>query len=270
MDNAKTDTASGALKPEEAQRKLAEFQRRLDTVLARPGVSEHRGKHLARPRLVAVSKTKPAAMISAFHAAGQRLFGENRVQELQDKQPELPDDIQWHAIGHLQRNKVKYIAPYVALIHAVDSPRLLAEVHKQAERAGRRIPVLLQVHIADEENKYGWSPDELLPWLESGAWRDSPAAELHGLMGMATFTDNMEQVRREFRTLRTLFEACRQGPLAELASESPSPANADYGAEASPRPFRELSMGMSGDWEIAVEEGATLVRIGSALFGARD
>lgn len=272
MDNAKTHAASGETSPGEAQRKLAEFQRRLDAVLARPGVAERRGPHLAHPRLVAVSKTKPAAKISAFHAAGQRLFGENRVQELQDKQPELPDDIQWHAIGHLQRNKVKHIAPYVALIHAVDSPRLLAEVHKQAERAGRRIPVLLQVHIADEQSKYGWHPDELLPWLESGAWRNSPAAELHGLMGMATFTDNMDQVRREFRTLRELFEACRQGPLAELASDapSPSPAKADCSAETTPRPFRELSMGMSGDWETAVEEGATLVRIGSALFGARN
>ena len=241
---------------EEARRKLDEFQRRLDAVLNKPGIAAQRGAHLGRPRLVAVSKTKPAAMIEAFYQAGQRLFGENRVQELQEKQPILPSDIAWHAIGHLQRNKVKYIAPYVAMIHAVDSERLLAEVHKQAEKLGRKIPVLLQVHIADEQSKFGWAPDELLPWLESGAWRSYPAAELHGLMGMATFTEDLEQVRSEFRGLRQLFEACRQSPMAANAIEAGGP-------------FRELSMGMSGDWEIAVEEGATLVRIGSSLFGAR-
>ncbi len=244
----------------DAERKLAEFHGRLDEVLARPGVAERRGPHLGRPRLVAVSKTKPAAMIRAYHEAGQRIFGENRVQELVAKRPELPADVQWHAIGHLQRNKVKQIAPFVALVHAVDSERLLAEIHRQAERAGRVIPVLLQVHIAAEESKFGWSPDELLPWLETGAWRDLPGAEIRGLMGMATFTEDLDRVRGEFRTLRGLFEACRAGVFADRSGPS---------AEGPPPPFRELSMGMSGDWEVAVEEGATLVRIGSALFGAR-
>jgi pyridoxal phosphate enzyme (YggS family) len=273
MDSKANQKAKDSIDASEAQRKLADFQHRLDAVLQRPGVAERRGQHLARPRLVAVSKTKPVAMIEAFFEAGQRLFGENRVQELQEKQPVLPDAIKWHAIGHLQRNKVKYIAPYVALIHAVDSERLLAEVHKQGEKIGRRIPVLLQVHIADEQSKYGWSPDELLPWLESGAWKAYPSAELHGLMGMATFTENKEQVRSEFRTLRALFEACRSGPLSDLAVEhtmEDSMADADAEAAIASRPFRELSMGMSGDWEIAVEEGATMVRIGSSLFGARD
>lgn len=241
---------------EEARRKLDEFQRRLDAVLNKPGTVKRRGAHLARPQLVAVSKTKPASMIQAYHQAGQRLFGENRVQELQEKQPALPTDIQWHAIGHLQRNKVKFIAPYVAMIHAVDSERLLAEIHKQAENHGRRIPVLLQVHIAQEQSKFGWGPEELLPWLESEAWRQYPGAQLHGLMGMATFTEDQDQVRSEFQMLRQRFEQCRQGPLADMAYEAGGP-------------FRELSMGMSGDWETAVEEGATLVRIGSSLFGAR-
>jgi len=238
----------------EVARKIAEFKRKLEQVSAAAGPSVS-GKG---PALVAVSKTHPAAAIQAAYDGGQRLFGENRVQELVDKQAALPPDIAWHLIGHLQRNKVKYVAPFVSMIHATDSERLLAEVHRQAEKIGRQIPVLLQVHIADESNKFGWEPDALLPWLQTGAWKAFSAAPIHGLMGMATFTEDRSQVRREFQGLRKLFDACREQVFAD------GPLDAD-GLPL----FRELSMGMSGDWDLAVEEGASLIRVGSALFGAR-
>jgi PLP dependent protein len=203
-------------------------------------------------RVVAVSKTRSAAEILELYQQGQRLFGENRVQEMQAKQPELPADIDWHLIGHLQRNKVRFIAPWVAMIHSVDSERLLAEIDRQAEQCGRVIPVLLQVHIADEESKFGWSADELRAWCRTGSPRERFAhVAFSGLMGMATFTENQEQIRREFRGLRAL----RDELQATCFAESPE--------------FRELSMGMSGDWEIALEEGATLIRVGSLLFGER-
>ncbi len=202
-------------------------------------------------RLVAVSKTHTPEEILLLYQAGQRLFGENRVQELQDKQVALPADIEWHLIGHLQRNKVRFIAPFVAMIHSVDSERLLEEIDRQAQKAGRVIPVLLQVHIAAEETKFGWSPEELQAWIGSEAWKKYAHIAICGLMGMATFTDNTVQVRAEFQRLRHLFDRIKQEAFAVKPE------------------FRELSMGMSADYEIALEEGATLVRIGSLLFGER-
>ncbi|MGB3619033.1 MAG: YggS family pyridoxal phosphate-dependent enzyme [Catalinimonas sp.] len=202
-------------------------------------------------RLVAVSKTKPLALLRDAYAAGQRDFGENKVQEMAGKQAEMPADVRWHMIGHLQSNKVKYLAPFVHLIHSVDSLKLLREVDKQGRKADRRIDCLLQIHIAAEETKFGLSEEELHALLQDEGFAGLQHARVVGLMGMATLTDSHTQVRREFRGLRKLFERCRDtyaGP------------NLDW---------RELSMGMSGDYPIALEEGSTLVRIGSALFGAR-
>jgi PLP dependent protein len=196
--------------------------------------------------LVAVSKTKPVEDIEALYAEGQRDFGENYVQELVDKQAVLPKDIRWHFIGHLQSNKVKYIAPFVHLIHGVDSFKLLKEINKQAAKNNRVIPCLLQVHIAQEETKFGFDETEL-----EEAFRQLDAEPfsniiVKGLMGMASFTDDKEMVKKEFYNLRYIFEKF-----------------------ADQRSFHVLSMGMSGDYEIAIEEGSNLVRIGSLLFGTR-
>ncbi|MBS9522867.1 YggS family pyridoxal phosphate-dependent enzyme [Litoribacter ruber] len=201
--------------------------------------------------LVAVSKTKPKEDLQEAYEAGIRDFGENKVQELVDKQPQLPSDIRWHMIGHLQRNKVKYIAPFVHLIHGVDSFKLLKEINKQAKKAERTIPCLLQVHIAEEDSKFGFDETELLQLIESGELKTLEHVEIKGLMGMATFTENEEQIRREFSGLKSLFDKLKTLPL---------PANMK---------MEELSMGMSGDYLIAQEEGSTMVRIGSAIFGAR-
>ncbi len=204
-------------------------------------------------QLVAVSKVKPASDIQALYDAGQRIFGENYVQELQEKQPILPADIEWHFIGHLQSNKVKYIAPFVSMIHAVDSLRLLEEINKQAAKHNRIIRCLLQVHIAEEETKFGLDEAELTDILSQ--WKDQPDKFKHiqiaGFMGMATNTDNMEQVRTEFRHLKSL----QQQLKASFAPEG--------------NQLTTLSIGMSGDYTIALEEGSTMVRIGSMLFGAR-
>ena len=201
--------------------------------------------------LVAVSKTKPNAAILEAYEAGQRIFGENRVQELTDKSDALPKDIEWHMIGHLQRNKVKYIAPFVSLIHAVDSGRLLSEINKEAKKHDRVIRVLLQFHIADEETKYGLSLDEAKQLLHSEAYQSMQNVTIAGVMGMATFTENEAQVRSEFQTLKRIFSTLKQAFFAETES------------------FKEISMGMSGDYRIAVEEGSTMVRIGSSIFGDR-
>jgi pyridoxal phosphate enzyme (YggS family) len=203
--------------------------------------------------LVAVSKTKPVASIRELYALGQRDFGENYVQELVEKQPQLPDDVRWHFIGHLQSNKVKYIAPFVYLIHGVDSLRLLVEIGKQAARYDRVIGCLLQVHIAREETKFGLNAAELDELMQ--AVRKDPQAfkhiRLRGLMGMASFTDDEAKVREEFKGLKALFDA-------------------HFGqAESSPDQHFYLSMGMSGDYKIAIGEGSTMVRIGSLLFGRR-
>jgi PLP dependent protein len=203
--------------------------------------------------LIAVSKTQPVEKIQEAYDAGQRIFGENKVQELTTKfESSLPGDIQWHMIGHLQRNKVKFIAPFVSLIHSVDSPRLLEEINKQGEKLGRTIPCLAQIYIAHEETKFGFDEAEFLDFLKSDALAEMNFISLEGLMGMATFTDNREQVRAEFRQLKTFFERVKAIRL---------PANVN---------MKHLSMGMSGDYKIAVEEGSTLVRIGTAVFGERN
>lgn len=202
-------------------------------------------------RLIAVSKTHPVEKIKEAYDAGQRIFGENKVQELADKQPHLPSDIQWHLIGHLQRNKVKYIAPFVTLIHSVDSDRLLEEINKQGEKNNRVIHCLLQVYIAKEETKFGWDAVELKRFLQSPAPSAMKYVSIDGLMGMATLTADAAQVQNEFRSLHQLF--------AELKS-LPLPPNVH---------MQELSMGMSSDYKVALQEGSTMVRIGTAIFGSR-
>ena len=204
--------------------------------------------------LVAVSKTKPVADIQELYELGQRDFGENYVQELVEKQPQLPSDIRWHFIGHLQRNKVKYIAPFVYMIHGVDSFRLLEEISRQADKQTRSIAVLLQVHIAQEETKFGLDESELDSLLQE--WKKVRAEgkfthiALRGLMGMASFSDDQQLVREEFRRLRSLLDRHR----SSFTHEGQEPV---------------LSMGMSADYRIALEEGSGLIRIGSSLFGAR-
>lgn len=201
--------------------------------------------------LVAVSKTRTVEEIRALYDLGHRDFGENYPQELRDKQPLLPDDIRWHFIGHLQTNKTKYLAPFVHLVHAVDSERLLDELEKRAASADRSIAVLLQLHIADEDSKHGLDETGLRNLVKNWDKQRWAHLELRGLMGMATFTDNEEQVAAEFATLAKLFHSLREehSTLAES--------------------FTELSMGMSSDVEIALAQGSTMVRIGSAIFGER-
>lgn len=205
----------------------------------------------SRARLLPVSKTFPAERILEAYRAGCLEFGENRVQEILEKKPLLPEDIRWHLIGHLQTNKVKHIAGFIHLIHSVDSEKLLAEIDRQAARHGRQIDCLLQVFIAQEETKSGWDPDELRVWFREGGPARYPHIHIRGLMGMATFTADESVVRAEFRTLHHLFD--------ELARSARFP-NCH---------MEELSMGMSGDYRIACEEGSTLVRMGSAVFGGR-
>lgn len=204
-----------------------------------------------RVRLVAVSKTHPNEAIEAAYGEGQRVFGENIVQELVDKAAALPKDIEWHLIGHLQTNKVKYIAAFVHLIHAVDSEKLLKEINKRAAQENRVINVLLQMHIAEESSKFGFDEPELMSLLESGRMAAFENISVAGLMGMATFTDDENQVRKEFSSLKNTFDRL-QG---------------DHFKDAS---FNTLSMGMSGDYKIAIEEGSTMVRVGSNIFGARE
>lgn len=203
--------------------------------------------------LVAVSKTKPKEDLMEAYEAGQRDFGENKIQEMTDKWESLPKDIRWHMIGHTQRNKVKYMAPYVHLIHGVDSPRLLKEINKQALKNDRIIDCLLQVHIAQEETKFGFDREEVHSLLESDLFKELKNVHVRGLMGMATFTDNEEQVKAEFQTLKALFDYVK--------NES---GILDH------HQFDTLSMGMTGDYKIAIEQGSTMIRIGSAIFGARN
>ncbi len=202
-------------------------------------------------RLVAVSKTRSVAEIEAVYDQGHRLFGENRVQELVDKFEQCPKDIEWHLIGHLQTNKVKYIAPFVSMIHSIDSARLLEEVNKQAKKADRVIDVLLQVHIAEESTKHGFEADELLDLLNYTNWQSLSNVRICGLMGMATFTEDKNQVKEEFASLKTLFDLLKSFQFKH---------NKD---------FKELSMGMSGDYPLALRNGSTLIRVGSTIFGAR-
>lgn len=203
--------------------------------------------------LVAVSKLQPSEAIADAYALGQRHFGENYVQELVDKQAQLPADILWHFIGHLQTNKVKYIAPFVHLIHGVDSEKLLKEIDKQAAKLNRKINVLLQVHIADEETKSGWDAQELLAFVASGALTTYTNIEVKGLMGMATFTDYLQQVENEFASLKSLSQQ-----LEPYLATTPNLS------------LKELSMGMSGDYPQALAQGATLIRLGTLIFGQRN
>ena len=203
-------------------------------------------------RLVAVSKFHPAEALQEAYDAGQRIFGESHVQELVAKQEALPKDIEWHFIGHLQTNKVKYIAPFISLIHSVDSVKLLREIDKQAAKADRVVDVLLQVHVAKEETKFGFTPDELLDMLATEEWKTLQHVRLAGLMAMATNTDDTAQIAREFDTVSQLFAVAKERFFAT------EPA------------FREISMGMSGDYLIAQEHGSTMVRIGTTIFGQRN
>lgn len=200
--------------------------------------------------LVAVSKTHPQEAIMEAYGAGQRIFGESRPQELRAKYEALPGDIRWHMIGHLQTNKVKYIAPFVELIHSVDSARLFEAIDKEARKNGRIIDVLLEVYIAREDTKHGWDAQELKEWLDSHRWKDFDAVRIRGLMGIATYTDNESIIRSEFEGLHNTFEILR---------------HEYFGPE-----FDTLSMGMTSDYPLAVECGSNMVRIGSLIFGERD
>ena len=202
-------------------------------------------------RLVAVSKFHPREAIEEAYRAGQRVFGESRVQELLGKQESLPADIEWHFIGHLQTNKVKYIAPFIAMVDAVDSWKLLEEIDRQGARCGRAIPCLLEIHIAQEESKYGFTFASCREMLDEGAWRGLRHAAICGVMGMATNTDDMAQVAREFASLHAFFLELKK----------------DYFADDSR--FKEISMGMTHDYPLAVEAGSTMVRIGTKIFGER-
>lgn len=206
----------------------------------------------ATTRLIAVSKTKPVEDLQQAYDAGQRVFGENKALEMRDKHEVLPNDIQWHFIGHLQTNKVKYIISYVSLIHSIDSCNLLNEVNIAAAKKDRVVDCLLQFHIADEDTKYGLSFDEAQVLLNSPEYKAMNNIRIVGVMGMATFTDNQDQIRQEFRNLKSIFDRLKEQYFADNDS------------------FKEISMGMSDDYPIAIEEGSTLIRVGSAIFGKRN
>ena len=203
-------------------------------------------------KLVAVSKTKPIETILEAYKSDQRIFGENKIQELVPKHEALPKDIEWHMIGHLQSNKVKYIAPFVHLVHAVDSFKLLKEINKQALKSNRIINCLFQFHIAEEEAKFGFNYNEVEGILKSNEFKELNNIKIVGIMGMATFTNDMEQVRKEFKTLKSFYTKLKDTYFSENNE------------------FKEISMGMSDDYHIAIEEGSTMVRIGSSIFGKRN
>ena len=202
-------------------------------------------------KLVAVSKTKPNEDILEAYEAGCRIFGENKVQELTSKYEELPKDIEWHFIGHLQSNKVKYIAPFIGLIHGVDSLKLLKVLNKEGRKNDRVISCLLQFHIAEEQTKFGLDYQEAADILTNPAFADLQFVEIRGVMGMATYTDDLNQVRKEFQTLKGFFNRLKEAYFQNQSS------------------FTEISMGMSGDYQLAIEEGSTMVRVGSKIFGER-
>jgi pyridoxal phosphate enzyme (YggS family) len=201
--------------------------------------------------LVAVSKTKPISDLMEAYNAGQRIFGENKIQEMTEKWEAMPKDIAWHMIGHVQTNKVKFMAPFVSLIHGVDSFKLIEEINKQAFKNNRIIDCLLQIHIAEEETKFGLNEDELQEMVQSAAFQELKNIRIIGLMGMATFTTNQNQIKKEFTRLQSIFDALIKQPKVENIKLS------------------TLSMGMSGDYQIAVACGSTMVRIGSSIFGVR-
>ena len=200
--------------------------------------------------LVAVSKTKPISDLMEAYDAGQRIFGENKIQEMAEKWEAMPKDIEWHMIGHVQTNKVKFMAPFVSLIHGVDSLKLLEEINKQAQKNDRIIDCLLQIHIAEEETKFGLNEKELNEILYSATFQEMKNIRIVGLMGMATFTDNQEQIKKEFTHLKTIFDTTNQLLTSNFQ-------------------LLTLSMGMSGDYKLAIECGSTMVRIGSSIFGGR-
>ena len=206
----------------------------------------------ATTRLIAVSKTKPVEDLQQAYDAGQRVFGENKALEMRDKHEVLPNDIQWHFIGHLQTNKIKYIISYVSLIHSIDSCNLLNEVNIAAAKKDRLVDCLLQFHIAAEDTKYGLSFDEAQDLLNSPEYKAMNNIRIVGVMGMATFTDNQDQIRQEFKNLKNIFDRLKEQYFADSDS------------------FKEISMGMSDDYPIAIEEGSTLIRVGSAIFGKRN
>ena len=206
---------------------------------------------LKNVKLIAVSKTKPASDIQTLYDARQRAFGENKVQELVEKYEVLPKDIEWHLIGHLQSNKVKYIAPFVHLIHGVDSFKLLKEINKEGVKCNRIIPCLIQFHIAQEETKFGFSFEEAQEMLESNEFVELQHVAINGVMGMSSFTEDENQIHEEFQTLHNFFQLIK----SHYFKFNPM--------------FKELSMGMSGDYKIAMEEGSTMVRVGSTIFGSR-
>ncbi|MBQ6742874.1 MAG: YggS family pyridoxal phosphate-dependent enzyme [Bacteroidales bacterium] len=203
-------------------------------------------------RLIAVSKLKPVEDIQEAYAAGQRLFGENYATELRDKHPQLPNDIEWHFIGHLQGKQLKYYIPFVSMIHGVDSIEHLEEVEKAAVKAGRIVDVLLQVHVAQEETKFGFLPEELENLDNLVFLGNLEHTRICGVMGMASHTDDEARVRADFRAIRAIFDHLKAGPFVDHPE------------------FKEVSMGMSHDWRIAVEEGSTLIRLGTSIFGPRD
>ncbi len=202
-------------------------------------------------RLIAVSKTKPMPALQEAYDAGQRIFGENKVQEMVEKHQQLPKDIEWHMIGHLQSNKVKYMANFVSLIHGVDSLKLLEVINKEGIKNQRIIPCLLQIYIANEETKFGLVQAELYELLQNKSFKEMKNIAIYGLMGMASNTDDSSQIRNEFKGLKMLFDKVKSDFFEAQDT------------------FKEISMGMSGDYLVAIEEGATLVRIGSAIFGSR-
>lgn len=214
-------------------------------------INEIRANLPENVRLVAVSKYHPIEALLEAYDAGQRIFGESKVQEMTQKQEVLPKDIEWHFIGHLQSNKIKYMAPYVSLIHGVDSYKLLQEIDKQAAKCKRIIPCLLQIHIAQEETKFGFSPDECRQMLQEGHWASLTHIRIAGVMGMATNTDDETEIEREFETLSRFFQEIKTVFFPNVSH------------------FKELSMGMSDDYTIAIKKGSTLVRIGSKIFGER-
>lgn len=202
--------------------------------------------------LVAVSKTKPMPLLIEVYEVGQRIFGENKALEMRDKQEALPKDIEWHFIGHLQTNKIKYIAPFVALIHSVDSFKLLQEIDKAAKKCERVIPCLLQFYIAEEETKFGFDLDEVNVMLNSTEFLELNNIEIAGVMGMATYTDDQKQIAKEFKQLTSIFHLLKD----QYFSHQPN--------------FKEISMGMTEDFPLAINEGSTMVRVGSAIFGSRN
>jgi PLP dependent protein len=206
----------------------------------------------AHVKLVAVSKTKSEEEILEIYHAGHRLFGENKVQELLPKYEDLPKDIEWHLIGHLQSNKVKYIAPFIGMIHSVDSLKLLKTINKEALKNKRTIKCLLQFHIAEEETKFGLDIEEAAEILSSEEFKELKNIEICGVMGMATFTDDLEKVRREFKNLKSVFGLLKKTFFADQSN------------------FSEISMGMSDDYKVAIKEGSTIIRVGSAIFGSRN